>query len=157
VLGKIEEWIHQVNASHEPVRQSCSAFQREFEGFYSLAFLDTAFFVVTDDIPKPDFTELRAAGLGDFIDMDVAGITYNNTYYVKRAAAQSLRLHFHELVHVAQWRELGVPGFITRYIREIQQFQYNGAPLEIMAYSLDGHYQAGGQSLNIEQFMQRNL
>ncbi len=43
MLGKIEEWIHQVNASHESVRQSCSAFQREFEGFYSLAFLDLVF------------------------------------------------------------------------------------------------------------------
>ncbi len=36
VLGKIEEWIHQVNASHESAHQSCSTFQREFEGFYSL-------------------------------------------------------------------------------------------------------------------------
>ena len=39
MLGKIEEWIHQVNTSHESVRQSCSAFQREFEGFYSLGSL----------------------------------------------------------------------------------------------------------------------
>lgn len=72
------------------------------------------------------------------VDMDVAGITYNDTYYIKKEAANELRVHFHELVHVLQWRELAPQGFIERYIREIQYFGYNNAPLEKMAYALDG-------------------
>ncbi len=157
MLEKIEEWIRQVNASHKAVRQSCSVFQNHFNGFYSPRFLETAYFVVTDDIPKPDFPELREAGLGDFIDMDVGGITYDDTYYVSKSDANGLRLHFHELVHVIQWRELTHQGFIARYIQEIQDFGYDNAPLERMAYALDEHYQAKGRQLSVEQFVRENL
>lgn len=157
MIGKIEQWIHQVNSSHRELRQSCSVFEEHFRGFYSPDFLNTAFFVVTDEIPKPDFPELREAGLGGFIDMNVGGITYNDTYYVKQGAADELRLHFHELVHVIQWRELTLQGFIERYIREIQDFGYDEAPLEKMAYALDGHYQKQGQHLSVEQFVRENL
>lgn len=157
MIGKIEQWIHQVNSSHKKVRQSCSFFDGYFKGFYSPGFLETAFFVVTNEIPKLDFPELREAGLGGFIDMDVSGITYNDTYYVKQGAANVLRLHFHELVHVIQWRELTPQGFIERYMREIQDFGYDEAPLEKMAYALDGHYQKKGRHLSVEQFVRENI
>jgi hypothetical protein len=157
MIEEIEEWIRQVNSSHREVRRSCSVLEEHFNGFYSPEFLKTAFFVVTDEIPKPDFPGLREAGLGDFIDMDVGGITYNDTYYVKKEAANELRLHFHELVHVLQWRELAPQGFIERYIREIQDFGYDNAPLEKMAYALDGHYQSKGRHLSVEQFVRENL
>ena len=39
--------------------------------------------------------------------MTVNGVTYKNTYYIIPQAAEILRLHFHELVHVAQWGNLG--------------------------------------------------
>ncbi|MCF8036145.1 MAG: hypothetical protein K9K62_04655 [Desulfobacteraceae bacterium] len=157
MLEKIEEWVRQVNAAHKRKRQSCAVFHDHFNGFYSLGFLETAYFVVTDDIPKPDFPELREAGLEDFIDRDLEGITYNDTYYITQSAASELRLHFHELVHVIQWRELTPQGFIRRYVREIQEFGYDKAPLEKMAYALDRHYQAKRRHLNVEQFVRNNL
>jgi len=61
------------------------------------------------------------------------------------------------LVHVLQWRELGTQGFIERYIREIQDFGYDDAPLEKMAYALDGHYQNKGRHLSVEQFVREKL
>lgn len=125
--------------------------------FIHLVFLETAYFVVTDDIPKPDFPELREAGLEDFIDRDLEGITYNDTYYITQSTASELRLHFHELVHVIQWRELTPPGFIRRYVQEIREFGYDKAPLEKMAYALDRHYQAQGRHMNVEQFVRKNL
>lgn len=157
MLKRIEEWIREVNTSHESLRRSCSVLQEYFSGFYSPSFLESAHFVVVEDIPRPDLPELREAGLGDFIDMDVAGITYDDTYYVQRRAVNELRLHFHELVHVLQWRELKPSGFIKRYIHEIQTYGYDDAPLEKMAYSLDRHYQAKGQNLNVEEYVCKNL
>ncbi len=106
MIYKIEEWINQLNRSHEHVRKPCIAFKNQFKGSYSTDFLTNTFFVVVDKIPKPDIPELRKAGLGDFIDMDAMGITYNDTYYIKEGEVNNLRLHFHELVHVVQWREL---------------------------------------------------
>ena len=157
MIDKVELWISQTNTDYKEERQSCAIFRDQFEGFYSLDILSTSYFVVTDDIPKPDFPELRQAGFGSFIDMSVSGITYNDTYYVERKAAQELRLHFHELVHVLQWRLLTPQGFINRYIREIQSYGYDNAPLEKMAYTLDAHYLAKGQPLNVELFVREHL
>lgn len=157
MIDTIESWIQQVNSAHEDVRHPCTVFKDYFHDFYSLDFLKTAFFVITDNIPKPNFPELREGGLGEFIDLDVDGITYNNTYYLKNSVANELRLHFHELVHVIQWRELTPQRFIGRYIQEIQKFGYDGAPLEKMAYALEEYYQNNGQQFSVEQFVRENL
>lgn len=77
--------------------------------------------------------------------------------YSKTLLYKNCPLHFHELVHVVQWRELAPQGFIERYIREIQDFEYDNAPLEKLAYALDGYYQSKGRHLSVEQFVRENL
>ncbi|TMP68754.1 hypothetical protein CWB76_14335 [Pseudoalteromonas sp. S1609] len=157
MLAQIEQWIDKTNSVYAHKRICCEKFANEFEGFYPNEFLKTAFYVVVDKIPKPDFTGLRELGLSNFIDMDVAGITYKNTYYILPSAVHNLRVHFHELVHVVQWRELGAHAFIMRYINEIQMFGYNDAPLEIMAYELDEHYTSNGNKFNIPDYITQQL
>ena len=157
MLAQIEQWIDKTNSVYAHKRICCEKFANEFEGFYPNEFFKTAFYVVVDKIPKPDFTGLRELGLSNFIDMDVAGITYKNTYYILPSAVHNLRVHFHELVHVVQWRELGAHAFIMRYINEIQTFGYNDAPLEIMAYELDEHYTSNGNKFNIPDYITQQL
>ena len=131
----------------------CTQFTAQFAGFYPTELLEKAFYVVIDEIPKPDFAALRAMGLGDFIDMKVSGITYKNTYYLLPASVDNLRVHFHELVHVLQWQNLGALAFITRYMNEIKHFGYHNAPLEIMAYSLDTHFISSGEAINVPEYV----
>jgi len=140
MIDQIEKWIDDNNIYYSGIRQSCTIFSDEFNGFYSHEFLTNSYFVPVDKIPKPDFPGLRNMGLGNFIDMPVTGITYKDTYYIINSAVQDLRLHFHELVHVAQWSFLGAGNFIERYIREIQTVGYSEAPLEKMANYLDSYY-----------------
>jgi hypothetical protein len=134
-------WIELSNGLTKPIsnikyseqRICCSNFSRDFKGFYKKPFLNRAYFVVVENIPKPDFPKLRQMGLGDFINLNVDGITYKDTYYIKQHCADNLRLHFHELVHVAQWKQLGAVNFIQCYINEINSYGYLKAPLEEMA------------------------
>ncbi|MBB1477621.1 hypothetical protein [Shewanella sp. SG41-3] len=157
MLHKIEKWIDQINVEYKQQRICCAKFFSEFEGFYPLAFLEQAYFVVVDEIPKPDFPELRQMGFSSFMDMQAGGITYKDTYYVLRHNVSSLRLHFHELVHVAQWAHLGAHGFILRYMDEIQTFGYHESPLEKMAYALDANFSEGGAKINIPSYVVRNI
>ena len=157
MIEQIGQWIDQTNIAYQEQRTCCDHFSKEFEGFYSVPFLQNAFFAVVDKIPKPDFPELRQMGLGDFIDMDVTGITYKNTYYILPHAINTISLHFHELVHVAQWKILGARNFIQRYIFEIQNYGYSQAPLEIMAYSLDNHFSRGGNKVDIPSFVSEKI
>ncbi len=157
MLNQIEQWIDQTNLDYQEQRVSCSKFSDEFKGFYSLEFLQHSYFLIVDTIPKPDFPELRQMGLGNFIDMDVDGITYKDTYYIKQHCADNLRLHFHELVHVAQWRKLGAINFIQRYISEINTYSYSKAPLEEMAYFWDAHFSKGGDKIDIPRYVSQKL
>jgi hypothetical protein len=141
VLVKINEWIDDTLRCYHQDRVPCSRFAAAFQGFYSPEFLSNSFYVLTNDVPRPDFPELREAGLSEIIDMESNGITYKNTYFVKCGLKHDLKLHFHELLHVAQWQPLGALDFIHRYIAEINQHTYDGAPLERMAYELDSLFQ----------------
>ena len=157
MLNKIEQWIDQTNIAFSSQRISCARFTEEFGGFYSATFLEQAYYVVVDVIPKPDIPGLREIGLGDFIDMRVDGITYKNTYYIVPRVAENIRLHFHELVHVAQWENLGAINFIQRYIEEIQKYGYAGAPLEKMAYGLDAHYSIQGEKIDVPNYVSEKI
>lgn len=52
---------------------------------------------------------------------------------------------FHELVHVAQYRRLGIPAFAREYVRGwmVGGAGYLGVPLEIEAYALQSRFDAG--------------
>jgi len=134
VHHQIEAWIDETIVAHSHLKQSCACFERKFQGYYPSEFLEESYFVVVDKLPKPDFPELRALGLSNFLDTEFAGITYKNTYFITKSHENNISLHFHELVHVQQWRLLGAGAFISRYIQEIDSYGYNSAPLEIMAY-----------------------
>ncbi|EKE69553.1 hypothetical protein [Gallaecimonas xiamenensis] len=157
MIPLISQWITDTNLANLHRRQPCSRFAKAFAGFYPPAFLDQAYYVVTEHLPKPDFPALRDAGLGDFIDMPAAAITYQDTYYITPEAMGSLRTHFHELVHVVQWQQLGLAGFIQRYLWELSQYGYRASPLEEMAYDLDAHFGRQGQPLDVQERVQSLL
>lgn len=71
-----------------------------------------------------------------------AAITIGPIVVVRRRAAGDRRLMAHELVHVRQWRDLGVVGFLRRYLGAYLRWRLRGyshwgayrrIPLEIEA------------------------
>jgi hypothetical protein len=77
---------------------------------------------------------------------DVHAITYQDVIVMPSvvASAGNLELVFHELVHVVQFEELGVPQFIDRYVTGwlAAGWRYEGIPLEIDAYALQHRFVA---------------
>jgi hypothetical protein len=55
-------------------------------------------------------------------------ITLGRLVIVRRRAASSARLLRHELVHVRQWRRLGVAGFLRRYLGAYLRWRVRGYP-----------------------------
>lgn len=157
MLTKFSQWIDETNSRHARARLSCGQFSRTFEGSFSAEFLDSVFFVVLDDIPRPDIAELKQMGLKQFLESDLAGITYKDTYYIKRGKEQELSLHFQALVHTVQWREMGSNEFINRYLTELQVYGHHHAPLEQMAQHLASRYQQNLPALDIQSITKRLL
>ena len=55
-----------------------------------------------------------------------SAITIGPVVSVRRNAASDERLLAHELVHVRQWRDLGVVGFLVRYVVSYLRWRVRG-------------------------------
>jgi hypothetical protein len=77
----------------------------------------------------------------------VAGMTLRHTILVRREYADDEALLDHEMVHVRQWEELGVPRFLWRYLSAYARGRlgglshddaYRAIPLEAEARQIAG-------------------
>ena len=101
------------------------------------------------EIPNPDsYDELKAAKQPIPLDFrDMTGIAYSDTVLfsdkILAGLRPSLGLVFHELVHVVQYRLLGVDEFISQYIRGWAEngMVYRAIPLEVQAYDLQERFE----------------
>jgi hypothetical protein len=93
------------------------------------------------DLEKMGFT-----GLPDFRTM--AAITYDDVVVFHDDLTP--QLIFHEMVHVVQYRLLGVDEFARLYVRGYLHGGYSGTPLEICAYELDGRFIMGSVGFDVE-------
>ena len=94
-------------------------------------------------LQNPEFyrslVEMGLHNLPDFSNM--AAITFVDTVAFHERV--SLPVLFHELVHVVQYRLLGVDTFASRYVNGfLRNGGYEGIPLEINAYELDARFSA---------------
>ena len=84
-------------------------------------------------------------GLTRFADFERGnfnGITYLNTFFIKRNELRNEVIHFHELIHVIQWRILGPEQFLRLYADGLERFGYRDSPLEVMAYDAEAAFMA---------------
>jgi hypothetical protein len=82
-----------------------------------------------------------------WLPLGVAGMTLGRFILLRREHLEDEALLRHELVHVRQWRELGVPRFLWRYLSAYaggrlsglgHQAAYHNIPLETEARELAG-------------------
>lgn len=109
---------------------------------YSKELLESTRFVITDQICYPPLDQF---GLEEFKALSAipwGGITYNDIYFLRRDLASPI-LHFHELVHVVQYRRLGVDRFLWAYGVGLALHGYEESPLEKMAYDLQLEFEHG--------------
>src|SRR5260370_25994404 len=90
--------------------------------------------VVIDGVPRPPLSSMGLSRFAEFEHGDYEGITYLDTFFVKRRSAAAERLRFHELIHVVQWRLLGPENFFAAYPAGLGTFLYLESPLAMMAY-----------------------
>jgi hypothetical protein len=103
---------------------------------------------------------LSSIGLSQFKEFergDYDGITYLDTYFLKRSGADDEGLHFHEMIHVVQWRLLGAEFFLAMYAGGLENFGYRNSPLEKMAYDAQEAFARSGAVFNAEKLVEQKL
>jgi hypothetical protein len=136
-------YIGRQRARLEPVSNGLPPEERERLGpYFAPDLLDRVRVLQSENlgIADPPFSSaVRRAGL-EFPSMALtAAITFDDLIAAREPAAGSLL--FHELVHVVQFRVLGVRQFSRLYVRGfLSQGSYEDIPLERCAYELEARF-----------------
>jgi hypothetical protein len=110
--------------------------------YFSANTLTSAKVVLVDQLPIPPLSSWGLTRFADFERGTFNGITYLNTFFLKRRELRNEAIHFHELIHVIQWRILGPENFLRLYADGLERFGYRDSPLEIMAYDAEAAFKA---------------
>lgn len=153
-LPLVRKWIDDLLEGHKDQATPIAdlGFPRLKEVFPSEVLEKTKVIVVSGKVPFPPLSRMGLAELSQMEYMPMAGITYNDTFFVK-GAFQSESLHFHELVHTVQWERLGPDNFLLAYGIGLLQVGYRDSPLEKMAYYLEERFDDGDLPKGIVDFI----
>jgi hypothetical protein len=66
-------------------------------------------------------------------------------------------MHFHELIHVIQWRILGPERFVHSYADGLEHFGYRQSPLEVMAYDAEAAFATSTEGFDAEKMVAEKL
>jgi hypothetical protein len=144
---------HRLAAIAKPIPPNSTARLREY---FEPADLDRVRVVQRDPLPvtDPPFSAfVRHLGF-DYPGISASeGITFDHIIAVR---TWNDRLLFHELVHVVQYRLLGVETFTHLYIRGfLSKGSYDRIPLEVCAYELDRRLDRGGAPFRVQSEVKR--
>ena len=151
-------WIEQTLAAHaNDARPVTSLGFQRLPQYFSQELLASAKVVTVNHVPSPPLSKFGATSFGEFETMDAAGTTYLDTYFVQTGEAGREWLHFHELIHVVQWRLLGPERFIAAYADGFTRFGYRHNPLEIIAYETQAKFEGDQTPFDAEQSVRFQL
>jgi len=146
VSGLAAQFIAVQREKYSPRAFPLSAQQRAaVDGFFLPQLLDGTRLLVLqgERVANPDFYPMmRTLGFTNLPDQaTMAAITFCDVVVSHEPFTNGLL--FHELVHVEQYRQLGIPRFSELYVRGfLNGGSYEAIPLEVNAYTLEGRFGA---------------
>jgi hypothetical protein len=146
VSGLVSQYIYTQREKYAPRTVSLSAQQKVgLKEFFSAEVLNGTRLLVLrgERVGNPGFYPmLRGLGFNNLPDQStMAAITFCNVVVSHETFSSGLL--FHELVHVEQYRQLGIPRFSELYVRGfLNGGSYEAIPLEVNAYRLGGRFES---------------
>jgi hypothetical protein len=150
VSGLVSQYISTQREKYAPRAIPLSAQPKAaMNGFFSPQLLEGTRLLVLqgERVANPDFYPmLRNLGFNNLPDQSTMGaITFSDVVVSHEAFSDGLL--FHELVHVEQYRQLGIPRFSEFYVRGfLNGGSYEAIPLEVNAYTLGGRFEGNPDS-----------
>lgn len=157
-LPKVKSWIDNLLRLHSS--QAKRVIDLNFPRlpqYFSQKILEAAKVVYIDSPPQIPLSSMGLTQFNDFEKMRVDGITYYDTFFVRPSLNGVEHLHFHELIHVIQWKYLGPDRFLLFYGLELLKNNYANSQLEIMAYQLQSRFQASMNFFDVESIVNSEL
>ena len=155
---KLRAWIQKTLEFYEKNAKPVSSMHFvRLPLYFDSSLLETAKFIAIDRLPMPPLSAMGLSRFAVFEQGDFNGITYLNRYFIKQTVVTEEAIHFHELIHVIQWRLLGPEDFLAAYANGLDEFGYENSPLEKMAYDADATFKRSSPIFDAEKFVAEHL
>ena len=155
---KVQAWIQKTLASYEKDAQPIASLRfARLPLYFDHALLETAKFIPIDQVPMPPLSAMRLGRFEAFEQGNFHGVAYVDRYFIKRTVVIEEALHFHELIHVIQWRLLGPEGFLRAHANGLDEFGYENSPLERMAYDAEAAFRRSSPTFDAEKFVEEHV
>jgi len=155
---KVQAWIQKTLAAYEQDAQPVASMRfARLPLYFDHASLETTKFIPVDRVPMPPLAAMGLDRFAAFEQGDFNGVTYLDRYFIKRPVVTEEALHFHELIHVIQWRLLGPEGFLAAYANGLDEFGYENSPLERMAYDAEASFRRSSVIFDANKFVVERL
>jgi hypothetical protein len=156
VYPLIARWIKKTLAKHATAARPVASFGfSRLPDYYVAQVLASSKAVVVPRVPMPPLSAMGLDRFRDFEKMNAGGMTFFDTYFVRADHAHDESLHFHELVHLIQWRLLGPEKFLALYADGLERFGYRKSPLEVIAFQLQHRFQREAKPFSVEAACQK--
>jgi hypothetical protein len=151
-------WIAQMLRAHAAAAKPVASFGfTRLSRYFSEQLLASTKVVIVERVPKPPLSSMGLSRFAEYERGDYDGITYLDTFFVKRSSAAVERLYFHELIHVVQCRLLGPEIFLAAYAAGLEAFGYRDSPLEMMAYEAEASFARSAPPFDAEKLVAERL
>jgi hypothetical protein len=151
-------WLRATLTTHAETAQAVAsrAFLR-LPFYFSKETLASTKVVLVNSLPMPPLSKMGLTRFAEFERGDFDGITYLDTFFLKQAHSKNEAIHFHELIHVIQWRLLGPDRFLYSYANGLERFGYRQSLLEVMAYDAERMFATSTTIFDAEKFVAEKL
>jgi hypothetical protein len=111
--------------------------------YFSESFLIGTRAIPVDTCPDVPYGSFGLEGVRLPRGGELGGLACGDFYFIKTSLSAWQPTHFHELIHVAQWRILGAEAYIGLLLLGLKTQGYRLSPLEKMAYGLQDRFGSG--------------
>lgn len=152
------DWLHATLVAHAGMARTVAscAFPR-LPHYFAAGTLASAKVVYVDQLPIPPLTSWGLTRFAEFEGRNFDGIAYLGTFFLKQPQSGNEAIHFHELIHIVQWRILGPEDFLRSYADSWERFGYRQSPLEEMAYDAELAFTASKDAFDAERMVAEKL
>lgn len=154
----LSDWLRTTLAAHAGAAQTVASrgFLR-LPLYFAAETLASTKVVIVDQLPFPPLSSWGLTRFADFERGSFDGITYLDTFFLTKGHSRNEAMHFHELIHVIQWRILGPERFLSSYADGLERFGYRQSPLEIMAYDAEAAFATSIVGFDAEKMVAEKL
>ena len=134
-LPQLRHWIDCLLAEHaSSARSVYSLGFKRLSSYFPVTLLQTARVAIVQNIPFPPVDQLGLPEFDAMSTMPLGGITFGQMFFALESQFNE-SLCFHEMIHVVQWKALGIDDFLLTYGVGILQRGYDQSPLEAIAFA----------------------